>query len=69
MSIAHETNAKTERPPIISRRTPEEQRERNARAMKMLEELAADPDIDDQRETLAVLREAGLVAPEGGYQP
>lgn len=67
MPAARET--KTDRPAVVPRPTPEEVRERNARAMAMLEELAADPDIEDQRATVAILRAAGLVAPEGGYRP
>lgn len=69
MSIAQETNGTTERPSIIPRRTPEEQRERNARLIAALDRAVEIGDADEQEETLAVLRAAGLVAPEGERNP
>ena len=58
MSIAHETAERIERPPLIPRRTPQEQRERNTRLIAALDRVAEDDDAEDQRETMAVLRKA-----------
>jgi hypothetical protein len=46
------------RTPYVPPITPEELQRRNAEAIRLLESWAADDDIDDQRETLAILRQA-----------
>ena len=69
MSITRETNGATERPPFLPLRTPEQAREWGDRLIAAVGRIKADPDIEDQEETLAVLRAAGLVAPEGGRKP
>ena len=48
----------TARPPIVPRLDPQERRARNAAAIQRLDEFAADPDDEDQRDAMAVLREA-----------
>lgn len=57
MSAAHKATAPS-RPPIVPPLAPEELRRRNEAAMRLLDEFEADPDIEDQRETMAVLRQA-----------
>lgn len=57
MSTAHETTAPS-RTPIVPRLSPEELRRRNAEMMAILDEWESDPDAEDQRETMAVLRQA-----------
>jgi hypothetical protein len=44
--------------PYLTPIDPEEHRRKNAAAMKLLDEFESDGDEEDQKETMAVLREA-----------
>jgi hypothetical protein len=56
MSTTHETTAPAK--PYVPPITPEELRRRNAEMIALLNEWATEGDERDQRETLAVLRQA-----------
>ena len=44
--------------PYLAPIDPEEHRRKNAAAMRLLDEFESDEDEEDQKETMAVLREA-----------
>ena len=44
--------------PYLAAIDPEEHRRKNAAAMRLLDEFESDEDEEDQKETMAVLREA-----------